>query len=334
MSTTYDRHAGGEGSENKVARTKAGRPAFSLEVFPPRSVDAERQLSETLASLMPLGPLFVSVTYGAGGADRERSTATIARIKRMAGVVPAAHLTCAGQSRQQVLRALQVFASQGVRHIVALRGDAPANGDAVSGGDESADVSAVQDFNSALDLVRVVKAAGTFEISVAAYPEPHPKSESAEACLDALVAKFDAGADRAITQFFFNSADFLRLRDALAARGIDKPLVPGILPIHDIGQVRRFARRCGARVPSWLSESFDRLKDDADMARLFALSFTVDQVDELAREGVDHVHLYTLNRHELVRPILELSARGLEGRDLRNDKVAGDVLALRERAAG
>ena len=278
---------------------RSSKPAISFEIFPPRSVDAERQLTDTLSALLPLDPAFISVTYGAGGSDRDRTIATVARVKRAWGKAPAAHLTCAGQSRDEVRDSLVRFGMQGVRRIVALRGDV-ANDDA----DDVAPGTAR--FETAVDLVKAVKAKSDFHVSVAAYPVPHPLSGGAEPCLDNLIAKFDAGADDAITQFFFDNHDFLRLRDALAARGIDRPLIPGILPVYDIKQVRRFARRCGQALPRWFVDAFDRIAHDPELTRLFALSFAVDQIDDLAAEGVEAAHIYTLNRSGLAANIAQL----------------------------
>ncbi|MEL6747115.1 MAG: methylenetetrahydrofolate reductase [Pseudomonadota bacterium] len=282
------------------AAMKIGELGFSYEVFPPRSVDAERQLTGTVAALSAYGPTDISVTYGAGGADRDRSLATVARLKRLTGRTPTAHLTCAGQTKDDVEETLNGLVAQGVTRIVALRGDAPLEGTPVAPGVGYADARA---------LVAALAKRSNLEIVVAAYPEGHPKAASPAACLDALVAKFDAGADAAITQFCYDNAAFFRLRDALAARGIDKPLIPGILPLHDIEQVKRFARRCGARVPAWLLEAGRRVANDSELAHLFALSFLIDQVRDLAAGGVTDCHFYSLNRANLVQPALEILRR-------------------------
>lgn len=274
----------------------AAAPNFSLEVFPPRSPNAERRLSETLAQLDPHSPSFVSVTFTGGDGAHDRAATTIARVKRQVSTPVAAHLTCAGDTKAETLSSVDTFASMGVRHIVALRGDAP--------------TEAPDGFRSAAELVAAIRARSDARISVAAYPDPHPLSASPEADVDNLVAKFDAGADDAITQFFFETDSFLRLRDALAARGVDKPLIPGVLPIVDFAQVRRFALRCGAHIPQTLTKSFKRLKDDPKAAELYALTITLTMIGRLAREGVEDFHIYALNQWRLPKQIISLSQAG------------------------
>ena len=266
-------------------------PAVSFEFFPPGDAAMDLTLWRSIKRLAPLQPRFVSVTYGADGSTRERTHQVVARVLRDTTLTPAPHLTCVGADRDSLLEIARDYWRQGVRHIVALRGDPP-NGAAVyrphAGG-----------YNYAAELVRGLKGVADFEISVAAYPEKHPEAASAESDLDSLRAKLDAGASRAITQFFFDTGVFLRFRDRCAAAGIGAKLVPGILPITRLPQLLRFAARCGASVPDWLLRRFDGLDDDADTRALIAAAVAISQVESLAREGVDEFHFYTLNRAEL-----------------------------------
>ncbi|MEL6282370.1 MAG: methylenetetrahydrofolate reductase [Pseudomonadota bacterium] len=270
--------------------------SFSIEIFPPRSPDAERRLAETLKRLDPHAPEFISVTFTGGDGALDRSATTIARTRRQTKTPIAAHLTCAGASKEDSLNAAQTFNSLGVKHVVALRGDAENN---ASGG-----------YETAAELVAALRSNGDFRISVAAYPDPHPLSQSQTADLDNLVAKFDAGADDAITQFFFEPESFLRLRDQLAARGVDKPLIPGVLPIVDFAQTRRFALRCGAHVPEQLTQSFKRLRQYPSQAELFSIAYTLDLIDQLAQEGIDRFHIYSLNQSRLPEQLMTLSRAG------------------------
>ena len=278
------------------AASKLLRPVLvSFEFFPPGDAEMERTLWESIQRLAPLTPRFVSVTYGADGSTRERTHNTVTRILRETSLTPAPHLTCIGAPREEILDIARGYWDAGVRHIVALRGDAPA-GQATyqphPGG-----------FAYATDLVKGLRTIGDFDISVAAYPEVHPEATSAEADLDNLRAKLDAGASRAITQFFFETDAFLRFRDRCAARGITAELVPGILPITRFPQMLRFAKRCGTSVPDWLQHRFDGLDDDPDTRRMIAASVAIDQVRKLQREGVQEFHFYTLNRAELAYAI-------------------------------
>ncbi|MEO0719552.1 MAG: methylenetetrahydrofolate reductase, partial [Pseudomonadota bacterium] len=218
------------------------------------------------------------------------------RLRKSSGLRVAAHLTCTGQSRDEVLDTAQRYRAAGITDIVALRGDAENN---ASGG-----------YETAAELVAALRSNGDFRISVAAYPDPHPLSQSQTADLDNLVAKFDAGADDAITQFFFEPESFLRLRDQLAARGVDKPLIPGVLPIVDFAQTRRFALRCGAHVPEQLTQSFKRLRQYPSQAELFSIAYTLDLIDQLAQEGVDRFHIYSLNQSRLPEQLMTLSRAG------------------------
>ncbi|HEY3730581.1 MAG TPA: methylenetetrahydrofolate reductase [Steroidobacteraceae bacterium] len=268
---------------------------ISFEFFPPGDDKMEQTLWQSIQRLAPLRPRFVSVTYGADGSTRERTHNVVARVVRETLLTPAAHLTCVGMDRAHVLAIARSYWHTGVRHIVALRGDPPQGSSQYQphpGG-----------FAYAVDLVRGLRSVADFEISVAAYPEGHPEAPNDKFDLDNLKAKLDAGADRAITQFFFETDLFLRFRDRCAAAGINASLVPGILPITRFPQMLRFAERCGASVPEWLRQRFDGLEDDADTRRLIAAAFAIGQVETLAREGVDEFHFYTLNRADLAYAI-------------------------------
>jgi methylenetetrahydrofolate reductase (NADPH) len=231
------------------------------------------------------------VTYGADGSTRERTHSVVARVLRETQLTPAPHLTCVGAPAGEILDIAREYWDMGVRHIVALRGDPPTG--------QRAYAPHPQGFAYAVDLVRGLRTVGDFEISVAAYPEMHPEAPSAQFDLDNLRAKFDAGASRAITQFFFDTDVFLRFRDQCAAAGIDAPIVPGILPITRFPHMQKFARRCGTSVPDWLVHRFDGLEDDPETRRLIAASFAIEQVKRLQKHGVKEFHFYTLNRAEL-----------------------------------
>ena len=278
------------------AASKLRRPVLvSFEFFPPNDAEMERTLWASIQRLAPLAPRFVSVTYGADGSTRERTHNVVMRIMKETALTPAPHLTCIGAKREEILEVARAYWDAGVRHIVALRGDAPAGQGAYRpepGG-----------FAYAEDLVRGLRAVGDFEISVAAYPETHPEAPDAAFDLDRLKAKIDAGAHRAITQFFFDTDAFLRFRDRCAARGIHAELVPGILPITRFPQMLRFAKRCGASVPEWLAHRFDGLDDDPETRRMIAASFAIEQVRRLQEHGVQEFHFYTLNRAELTYAI-------------------------------
>jgi methylenetetrahydrofolate reductase (NADPH) len=270
--------------------------AVSFEFFPPSDEPMGRQLWEAVQRLAPLQPNFVSVTYGADGSTRTRTHECVLRILRETQLTVAPHLTCVGASRAEVLRIAQDYWQQGVRHLVALRGDAPAVQDAgycpYPGG-----------FAYASDLVAGLATVGRFDMSVAAYPEGHPESGTVEADLENLKRKVDAGARRAITQFFFDPDIFLRYRDRCAAAGIRAEIVPGILPITRFPQLLRFAERCGASVPDWLRRRFDGLEDDAETRRMIAANVAIEQVQRLREHGVNEFHFYTLNRAELTYAI-------------------------------
>jgi methylenetetrahydrofolate reductase (NADPH) len=266
----------------------------SFEFFPPADEAMEHTLWASIERLAPLAPRFVSVTYGADGSTRDRTHRVVARVLRETRLTAAPHLTCVGAGRGEILDVARRYRELGIRHIVALRGDPPGGGRYVPRADG---------FAHAADLVAGLRGVADFEISVAAFPETHPEAASREADLDNLQRKLDAGAARAITQFFFDTDLYLRFRDDCAARGIRAPIVPGILPITRFPQLLRFAARCGATVPGWLVERFEGLEDDPQTRQMIAASVAIEQVARLRREGVDEFHFYTLNRAELAYAI-------------------------------
>ncbi len=267
----------------------------SFEFFPPADAAMEATLWRSVERLAPLKPHFVSVTYGADGSTRARTHQVVSRIQRETPLTGAPHLTCVGASRAEVLDIARQYWAQGISHIVALRGDPPQGSEHY--------VPHPDGFAYAADLVAGLRSVADFDISVAAYPETHPEASSADFDLDNLKRKLDAGASRAITQFFFDPQHYLRFRDRCAAAGIRAPIVPGILPITRFAQVRRFAERCGARIPQWLAERFAGLEDDPETRRLIAASVAIEQVTLLERHGVCDFHFYTLNRAELTYAI-------------------------------
>jgi methylenetetrahydrofolate reductase (NADPH) len=273
--------------------------AVSFEFFPPSDEPMGRQLWDSVLRLAPLRPKFVSVTYGADGSTRSRTHECVQRILRETNLTVAPHLTCVGAARAEVLRIAQDYWQQGVRHMVALRGDVPASHLSPDGRYRPHP----DGFAYASDLVAGLSGVGKFDLTVAAYPEGHPETGSIEADLENLRRKVAAGAARAITQFFFDTDVFLRYRDRCAAAGIRVPLVPGILPITRFPQLLRFAGRCGAAVPASLRQLFDGLDDDAETRRMIAANVAIEQVQRLRRHGVDEFHFYTLNRAELTYAI-------------------------------
>ncbi len=270
-------------------------PTVSFEFFPPADAAMEETLWASVQRLAPLAPRFVSVTYGADGSTRDRTHALVKRIQGETSLTGAPHLTCVGATREEVLEVARGYWAEGIRHIVALRGDAPQGATSYQPHPEG--------FAYGADLVAGLRTVADFDISVAAYPEGHPEASSPQADFDNFRRKIDAGATRAITQFFFDNADYLNFRDRCAAAGIGVSIVPGILPITRFGQVARFAARCGAKVPNWLAERFAGLEDDADTRRMIAASVAIEQVSALQREGVEEFHFYTLNRAELTYAI-------------------------------
>jgi methylenetetrahydrofolate reductase (NADPH) len=275
-------------------------PKISFEFFPPKTEEMERSLWETIKRLAPLAPNFVSVTYGAGGSTRERTHSTIARILKETHLLPAAHLTCVGASCGEIDDIVGRYHDIGVRHIVALRGD-PATGIG------TAYTAHPQGYKTSADLVASIKKRyPDIEVSVSAYPEKHPESANIDADIDMLEAKVDAGAARAITQVFFDNDLYFRYLDRVRARGIDIPIVPGIMPMHNFKQARSFVTRAGTTVPEWLAEKFEGLDDDPDTRKLVAATVAAGQVQKLAKHGVDTFHFYTMNRADLVFAISHL----------------------------
>jgi methylenetetrahydrofolate reductase (NADPH) len=292
---------------NTLERINQHRPLFaetrgdievSFEFFPPKTEAMTQTLWESIQTLAPLHPRFVSVTYGAGGSTRERTHQTVERILRETDLTPAAHLTCVGATREEVDRIARDYWELGVRNLVALRGDPSEPGAKYQphpGG-----------YKNAAELVAGLKKVAPFDISVAAYPEVHPESSSRSFDLDNLKQKVDAGADRAITQFFFSSACFFRFRDEAAAAGIDVEIVPGILPVSNVATTRRFAAQCGASIPPWLDDLFEGLDDLPSARQLIAATVAAELCGQLYAGGVRHFHFYTLNRAELSYAICHL----------------------------
>lgn len=279
-----------------LAERGAGQPPVqvSFEFFPPKTAEMEATLWKSVQRLAPLRPRFVSVTYGADGSTRDRTHQIVTRIAH-SGLTGAPHLTCVGASRGEVLDIARRYWDEGIRHIVALRGDPPQG--------QSAYVPHPQGFPWAADLVRGLKTVGDFEVSVACYPDVHPEAASLQADIENLKRKFDAGASRAISQFFFDTDTFLRFRDQCVAAGIAGPIVPGLLPISRFSQMLNFAGRCGARVPAWLHQRFEGLDEDPETRQLIAASVAIELVGRLRRHGVNDFHFYTLNRAELTYAI-------------------------------
>ena len=270
-------------------------PTVSFEFFPPGSAAMDATLWDSIERLSTLAPRFVSVTYGADGSTRERTHAAVARIFEETTLTPAPHLTCVGASCGEIDAIAREYWDMGVRHIVALRGDAPKA--------DSTQTPSTDGYAYASDLVAGLKRVAAFDISVAAYPEGHPDASSAGFDLENLKRKLDAGASRAISQFFFGTEVFLRFRERCAAAGIESSIVPGILPITRFPQLERFAKMCGTNVPDWLRERFAGLDDDAQTRQMIAASVAIEQVRALQAEGVDEFHFYTLNRAELTYAI-------------------------------
>jgi methylenetetrahydrofolate reductase (NADPH) len=285
----------------------------SFEFFPPKTEKMEEILWDSIQRLAPLEPAYVSVTYGAGGSTRQRTHATVVRIRRETVLEPAAHLTCVGATREEIDEIARQYWHSGIRHVVALRGDPPEDVDRYephAGG-----------YAYASDLVAGLKRVADFEISVAAFPEVHPQAASAEADLDNLKRKIDAGATRAITQFFFDADIYLRFLDRARAAGVTVPIVPGILPVTNFARVVQFAALCGTRVPGWMADLFEGLDDRPDTRRLVAATVAAEQCRVLYANGVNDFHFYTLNRAELtyaichilgVRPKAEPTGQELE----------------------
>lgn len=284
--------------ESPLFADVGGALEVSFEFFPPKNAKMEEQLWDAVRTLEPLAPSFVSVTYGAGGSTRERTHATVSRIQRETSLAAAAHLTCVEATREEIDAVAQEYWAAGVRHIVALRGDMPPPGGAYAahpGG-----------YENAAALVAGLKRLHPFEISVAAYPECHPDSASAQVDLDNLKRKIDAGATRAITQFFFEPETFFRFRDAAAAAGIDAEIVPGIMPVMNVASVTRMSAMCGTAVPPWMARLFEGLDSHPAARQLVAATVAAELSRRLHAGGVKALHFYTLNRAELAYAICHL----------------------------
>ncbi|MFC3393597.1 methylenetetrahydrofolate reductase [Brenneria rubrifaciens] len=278
-------HANQREALNQNLAELQGQMNVSFEFFPPHTREMEETLWASIDRLSSLKPKFVSVTYGANSGERDRTHGIIKTIKERTGLEAAPHLTCIDASREQLREIAQDYWQSGIRHIVALRGDLPAGG----GKPEM----------YASDLVALLREVGDFDISVAAYPEVHPEAKSAQADLINLKRKIDAGANRAITQFFFDVESYLRFRDRCVATGIDVEIVPGILPVSNFKQLQRFATMTNVRVPNWMTAMFDGLDNDPETRKMVGASIAMDMVKILSREGVKDFHFYTLNRAEL-----------------------------------
>ncbi len=278
-------------------RIKA-EPLVSFEFFPPATEKMEQTLWNSIEKLAPLSPRFVSVTYGAGGSTRERTHATVKRILDETDLTPAAHLTCVGAAKENVDDVASGYWEAGIRHIVALRGDPPEGHGHFR--------PQPRGYRCAAELVSGIKAIGDFEISVAAYPEVHPDALSPGADLDNLKRKIDNGANRAITQFFFEVEDYFRFVDKVRDAGISVPIVPGILPVTNFSKLVFFAHKCGAKVPDWLSDLFDGLDDAPDVRQLVAATVAAELCTRLADQGINEFHFYTLNRSELTTAICRI----------------------------
>lgn len=275
----------------------------SFEFFPPKAGDAEATFWTAVKKLEQISPDFVSVTYGAGGTTQDRTLATLRKITTETSLAAAGHLTCVGLSKTEVNEVVRAYGQAGVKHIVALRGDPPAGvGTRFSPHPDG--------YQNAADLVRGIREIGEFDVSVSAYPERHPESVSIEEDLAFMADKAEHGATRALSQFFFHNAFFLRLRDRIAARGIDINLVPGILPITNFARVCEFATKCGAHIPPELERRFSGLDGDPEARNLVAAMVAAEQVHALAREGVTDFHFYTLNRADLVYAICRVLGLG------------------------
>lgn len=283
--------------ETAIAAPLPGDVEVSFELFPPNGPVAEQGFWACLARLAPLDPRFVSVTYGAGGSTGGRSLHTVARIRHNTKLPPAAHLTCVGADRARVDAVARAFWERGVRHIVALRGDPPRG---------AGYAAHPEGYAYASDLIAGLKKIADFRISVAAYPEVHPEAASAEADIDNLKRKVDAGADQAITQYFFDVDVYFRFLEKVRAAGIAIPIIPGILPVANFKQAARFSAMCGVSVPAWLAELFDGLETDAETRRLVAASVAAEQCRILNAGGADTFHFYTMNRAELTVAICHM----------------------------
>lgn len=285
--------------------TNSARPAprFSFEFFPPKTDALEQSLWQVVKQLAPLAPAFVSVTYGAGGSTRERTHSIVRRIKEETALAPAAHLTCVGSSKQEIHEIVQQYLDVGVNHFVALRGDPPREAKGFTPHPEG--------YHYADELVAGLKSLADVELSVSAYPEKHPEAPSLAFDIEMLKRKQDAGATRAITQYFFEAELFERFLEQAVKAGITIPIVPGILPIYNFAQSARFSNMCGTSVPDWLTQKFDGLDEDAAAQQQTGLDIAQTLCADLQKLGVEHFHFYTLNRAESVQAIVEQLRKGI-----------------------
>ena len=284
---------------HRQSRAPQGDINVSYEFFPPRTAEMETVLWDCIARLAPLNPSFVSVTYGAGGSTRERTHNTVARIVKETAIKPAAHLTCVAATREAVDDVIRGYHAAGVRHIVALRGDP-------QGGLGTAYAPHPGGYATSTDLVEGIRKIGDFDVTVSAYPEMHPEAPSLDADIDVLKAKVDAGATRAITQFFFENAHFLRYLEKVRRAGINIPILPGIVPVQNFRQTANFAAKTGASIPAWLAARFEGLDDDPATRKLIAAAVAAEQVLDLLDNGIVDFHFYTMNRADLVYAICHL----------------------------
>ena len=284
---------------SRASRSRLADIRVSFEFFPPKTAEMESALWDSITRLAPLEPSFVSVTYGAGGSTRERTHATLARLVRETDLKPAAHLTCVAATRDEVDDVVRAYRDAGVRHIVALRGD-PVSGPG------SAYEPHPGGYATSTALIEGIRRLGDFEVTVSAYPEKHPESATLDADIDVLKAKVEAGATRAITQFFFDNVHYLRYVEQVRARGIHIPIVPGIVPVQNFRQTASFAKKTGASVPQWLADRFEGLDDDPATRRLIAAAVAAEQVLDLVDHGVTDFHFYTMNKADLVYAICHL----------------------------
>ncbi len=283
----------------RASRSALGDIKVSFEFFPPKTPEMEAHLWDAVTRLAPLRPKFISITYGAGGSTRERTHATVARIVRETMIRPAAHLTCVAASRDEVDAVIRGYWNAGVRHIVALRGD-PVGGPGTRYEPHPAG------YATSTDLVAAIRRAADFDITVSAYPEKHPESAGVDQDIEALKAKIDAGASRAITQFFFDNSHYYRFVDRARARGVSIPIIPGVVPVQNFRQTASFAARAGATIPAWLARRFEGLDDDPATRRLIAAAVAAEQAIDLVDHGVADLHFYTMNKADLVFAICHL----------------------------
>jgi len=270
------------------------RPSISFEFFPPKSLEASFRLWDTINTLSPLAPEFVSVTYGAGGTTRKLTHDAVSTIHKRTGLNVAAHLTCVDATRDETLEIARAYKAAGVSDIVALRGDPPKGAKGFT--------PHAAGFNSSVELIEALASEGSFNIRVGAYPEKHPEAASDQANINYLKRKIDAGATSAITQFFFEAETFFRFRDACVKAGIDVPIIPGILPVEDWAGTRRFASQCGTSIPKVVEDAFEHAERDGT-SDLLATALASELCDDLLGSGVEHLHFYTLNRPELTRDV-------------------------------